>query len=62
MGDMNSHVGNDELGIKGNHEKVSYGGSLIRDMLKEGNYKLLNSLDLVEGGPWTWFDRSDPNR
>ena len=29
----------------------------IRDLLETKEYILLNNLDLVEGGPWTW-DRS----
>ena len=28
--DMNKHVGNDELGVVGNHSKISSGGELIR--------------------------------
>ena len=29
IGDLNKHVGNDELGILNNHEKISHGGELI---------------------------------
>ena len=29
LGDWNKHVGNDEWGIKGNHEKVSVGGKSV---------------------------------
>ena len=54
IGDMNRAIGSDEHGIPGNKDKVSYGGELIREMLKNEEYVLLNSLSLVEGGPWTW--------
>ena len=62
MGDMNRAVGNDEWGTKGNKERVSNGGKLIRDLLKTNQYILLNNLNLVEGGPWTFIDRQDSTR
>ena len=34
---------------------VSYGGQLIRDMVKDRNYITINNL--AEGGPWTWVQR-----
>ena len=57
IGDLNHSVGADKLGIKGNKVKVSYGGELLRDLLEEENYVLLNNLELATGGPWT---REDP--
>ena len=57
IGDLNRSVGADELGIKGNKVKVSYGGQLLRDLMEEENYVLLNNLELATGGPWT---REDP--
>ena len=62
IGDMNRKVGNDEYGVKGNKDKISYGGQLIRNMIKERQYVLINNLDLAVGGPWTWVDRQDSNR
>ena len=53
IGDMNRKVGNVEYGVKGNTSKTSYGGQLIRNMVKSGQYVLINNLDLVVGGPWT---------
>ena len=50
VGDLNRAVGADEWGIPGNKDKISYGGELIRDILKKEEYVLLNSLDIVEGG------------
>ena len=61
IGDMNRAVGNGSYGIKGNKSKVSHGGQLIRNMIKSGSYILVNNLDIVEGGPWTWVDRKDNN-
>ena len=54
IGDFNRSIGNDELGVPGNHAKVSYGGKLVRETLAEGRLVLLNSM--AEGGPFTWVD------
>ena len=62
IGDMNRSVGNDEYGIKGNKNKISHGGQLIRNMIQGGLYILINNIDIVKGGPWTWVDRQDSNR
>ena len=59
MGDLNRAIGNDELGIKGNKEKVSCGGELIKNLIGTKQYVLVNNLDIVEGGPWTFIDRQD---
>jgi hypothetical protein len=61
IGDFNRAVGGGKWGIEGNKCKVSFGGQLVRDLLENEGYILLNSLDLVEGGPWTWCSQSDPN-
>ena len=55
MGDMNRAVGSDELGITGNNDRVSYGGQLVRDMVKDRNGIILNNMAI--GGPWTWIQR-----
>ena len=62
IGDMNRAIGTGQYGIKGNKSTVSFGGNLIRNILKDGKYVLLNNLDIVKGGPWTWTDRRDKNR
>ena len=62
IGDYNRAVRNGEHGIKGNKSKISHGGKLIRDMIKNRLYVLINNLDLVEDGPWTWVDRQDNSR
>ena len=55
IGDMNRAIGADKLGIPGNKELVSVGGQLIREeMLKDGEFILLNNQAKTEGGPWTW--------
>ena len=51
FGDLNRAIGSDEWGISGNHDRVLYGGELVRDMLKNKDYVLL------KGGPWTWVQR-----
>ena len=56
LGDFNRAVGSDELGVPGNKERVSHGGDLIRDLLREGEYVLVNGLSLAVGGPWTRVD------
>ena len=62
IGDMNKAVGNDEWGVRGNKENISNGGQLIRNLLKTEMYILINNLDIVQGGPWTWIDRQDSTR
>ena len=63
IGDHNRAIGNDGLGVEGNHPDVSYGGRLLRELLEEkeqeNEYYLLNASELAEGGPWTWFSRAD---
>ena len=43
VGDLNKHIGNDELGVKDNHSKISFGGKYIRDLLSGGNYICMNN-------------------
>ena len=62
IGDFNAAVGNSDHGIKDNHEKVSYRGKLIKEMLEEKEIFLVNSMEIVENGPWTWESRSDPDK
>ena len=62
IGNMNRAVGTGQYGIKSNKSTVSLGGNLIRNILKDGRYVLLNNLDIVKGGPWTWTDQRDKNR
>ena len=60
-GDLNRAVGADELGVRGNKERVSYGGRLVRELLADGEYVLLNNLQQAQGGPWTRVDPADGN-
>ena len=41
--------------MTGNNDKVSHGGQLIRDMIKDKDYVMLNNMAI--GGPWTWVQR-----
>ena len=59
MGDMNRAIGNDNLGIKDNKDKISKGGKMIRDLIREKPYTILNNLDTAKDGPWTWTDRQN---
>ena len=61
IGDMNKHIGNDELGIRDNHSKISRGGPYVRSLLKSREYILVNNCDKVEGGPFTRFDPEYPD-
>ena len=56
LGDMNKHVGDI---VNGNHEKVSLGGKLIREILKTKN--MLNSTNKVKGCPLTRYKPAAPN-
>ena len=59
IGDLNKQVGDI---IEGNTMKMSFGGSLIRDMLDTGSYILVNATSKVVGGPFTRFDPANPDR
>ena len=59
---MNKHIGCDELGVKGSHEKISFGGELIRDFIASGDYICLNNSHKASGGPFTRFDPSNPEK
>ena len=61
MADLNRHIGSDHLGVSGNHDKISYGGSLVRDLIDTGDVILVNNTEKVEGGPFTRKDPSFPN-
>ena len=53
---MNRAIGNL---VEGNHPTVSHEGSMIREILEDKDYTLLNSIQGAEGGPWTWVSRAD---
>ena len=59
MGDMNRAIGNGNLGIKDNKDKISKGGKMLRDLVYEKPYTILNNLDAAKDGPWTWTDRQN---
>ena len=54
-------IGSGSLGMEGNHQGVSYGGRLVRELLDgdRKEYFLVNGLKETEGGPWTWVSRAD---
>ena len=57
LGDMNKLVGADEWGVEGNHSEVSPGGRLLRELLAQQEWSLVNSMgEVVVGGPWTRVD------
>ena len=60
LGDMNKHIGSDHLGVAGNHDKVTYGGTLVRDLIENGDMILVNNTEKAEGGPFTRKDPSQP--
>ena len=59
IGDLNKMVGCDQLGIKGNKDKISYGGQLLRELIATGEYRLVNNMEVTEGGPFTREDPAD---
>ena len=57
VGDLNKHVGNDDLGVQGNHDYISPGGRLMRDMVQSGDWFLVNNMsEVTNGGPFTRVD------
>ena len=61
IGDLNKLVGNGEFGVKDNHEKISFGGKLIHQLLSGGKYVLVNNTEKCVGGPFTRVDPADPS-
>ena len=61
-GDLNKKVGNDHLGVKGNHPEISYGGELIRELVASGQYLIVNNTDVAIGGPFTRLDPADETK
>ena len=61
IGDFNKLIGNDELGVIGNHSKISCGGKLVRELLATEDYCLVNNMTNAKGGPFTRVDPADPN-
>ena len=62
IGDLNKLVGNGEYGVKGNCEKVSFGGKLVHSLLSSGKYILANNSEKCTGGPFTRMDPADHTR
>ena len=62
IGDLNKHIGCDDLGVKNNHRKITFGGELVRGFLSSGEYICLNNSSKSIGGPFTRFDPSNPNK
>ena len=61
IGDLNKLVGNDQYGVIGNKDKISYGGQLLRELIATEEYCLVNNMDIACGGPFTWVDPADAN-
>ena len=61
LGDFNKHIGSDHLGVAGNHDKITFGGSLVRDLIDNGDLILVNNTEKAEGGPFTRKDPSNPH-
>ena len=62
LGDFNKKVGNDELGVRGNHPEITYGGELVRELIASEEYFIVNNSDVARGGPFTRIDPADENR
>ena len=60
VGDLNKHIGNDDLGVRNSHPKITFGGELVRALLSEGKYVCLNNHPSAVGGPFTRYDPSCP--
>ena len=56
LGDLNKLVGDI---VPGNHEKISFGGELERELLKNEDYILVNATELAVGGPFTRYEPND---
>ena len=61
-GDFNKKVGNDELGVTGNHPEISFGGELVRELVASEEFILVNNSEVARGGPFTRWDPSDETK
>ena len=52
VGDMNAHIGDDELGVKGNNPKIGVNGHHYRELIKENDLIIANNTDKCTG-LWT---------
>ena len=57
-GDFNKHVG--DL-IPNNKDKLSPGGRLVKQLIENGRFVLVNATSKAKGGPFTRFETSQPN-
>ena len=57
VGDLNSHIGNDHLGIQGNHKNISKSGEILRSLVERRNLTIMNNTNICSG-KWT---REDPS-
>ena len=57
IGDLNSHIGNDEQGLKFNPPTINANGQRLRDLIDRRNLTLINGTKKCNG-QWT---RRDPN-
>ena len=55
--DINAHVGNDYLGITGNHEGINKSGEIARSFMERRDLTLINNTSICNG-KWT---REDPS-
>ena len=58
LGDLNAHIGHV---VKGNNDRVSFGGKLLLDFLSSDKYCLVNATDKCTGGPFTCYDPAAPD-
>ena len=52
VGDINAHIGNDEFGIKGNHNRIGPNGEEYRNIFKDNNLTVMNNTEICKG-KWT---------
>ena len=58
LSDTNRHIGSY---VKGNHQKTTPGGKLLLDLVTNGDYTLVNALDVVVNGPFTHYNSKEPD-
>ena len=61
IGDQNKLIGNSTKGMETNNSKVSFGGKLVLELVSEGNYVLVNGLEICKGGPFTRVEPNNPS-
>ena len=53
IGDLNIHVRSYVTGVTDNHDKITFGGEIVRGLISSGDFFCMNNTRKAVGGPFT---------